>query len=645
MDLKPPRSPVANIVYRKELRKWAMQSKKNQDWILAKCKDDINFYIESFCFLYEPRPEQGRPLVIPFILWDHQIHPLKVISDNFGYKDIGLEKARGEGATWLCLTVIQHRWLFHDMQAFGIVSKTELSADNPEDSDSLGWKLDWQLTKLPLWMAGKKGEDFTRNVSKHTWFNRRNGSSITAYASTGDLASGGRKTGFFLDELAKFPRPEDSEAMAATEPVTNSRLLVSTYNGSEGEYHRIMKEESSMIKLILDWQTNPSRNQNMFRIDLKAKQVLHPTKDQAIKKWEYTKKFIDEYLPILQRRGFDVELKNKIWSPWYVDRCLRPGMNPRKIAQEYDRDPGGSGSRFFPYSTIDLLCQSARGPDTVGEVEINCERLIVTRLTKFSNGPLKIWQNVPEKNSKDEPVDFKPVPGKYVIGADIASGQGGTLSSNSALSIINRMTGQKVGEFASPNITPERLAEVAIALCRWFCDDDGAPAYLIWEGNGLGGSFRDRVLDSDFRNFHWRVPWKSSEKKPTKEPGWWSNKDSKRDLLGKYRHALVEGYFDNPSEIALRETLCYVYGPQNKVMYQSDTGEEPDPANDGESHGDRVIADALANYGMEELNGKIGVLSETLAYGHTPTINSVPQNSFAYRQQQRLLQTKKKKFW
>lgn len=640
-DLKPPREPVANLIYRKKLREWAVKSPKNRDWLLDKCKNEFFFFVESFCWLYEPRPEKNRPLVIPFIPWDHQYAPMRTILENLGYKDIGLEKARGEGATWSCTTIIQWNWLFYDMRAFGIVSKTEMSADNPEDPDSIGWKIDWQLTKLPLWMAGRRGHDYTRNVSKHTWLNKRNGSTITAYASTGDLASGGRKFAFFMDELAKFPQPEDSQAMSATEPVTNSRLLVSTYNGAEGEYYRIMKEPSSMIKLVMDWTTNPSRNQNLFRIDLQKRQLLHATSDLPIKKWDYAKIFFEDYLPLLQRRGFPVEIRTKLWSPWYVDRCLRPGMNPRKIAQEYDRDAGGSGSRFFPYSTIEHLCEKARRPEIAGDVTYNPERLIVTSFSKFSEGHLKIWQVMP-----DPTADFRPFPGKYVIGADVATGRGGTMSSNSALSIVNRLTGQKVAEYTNPNISPEKLAELAIALCRWFADEEGGPAYLVWECNGPGMGFRDRVLDTNFRNFHWRTPWKSTDKKPTKEAGWWSNKDAKSALLSKYRFALIEGHFDNPSELALRETLCYVDGANGKVEYVSDKGEDIDPSNDGDNHGDRVIADSLANLGREELNGGIDVFGNNIDPLETKKSTIIiPEGSFAHRQKQRIDQEKRKVRW
>lgn len=648
MNLTPPQDPIANVLYRQQVRKWALKHKRNRDWLLKKCADDWFFWCETFAWLYEPRPEPGRKNVIPFIPWTHQKPEISKMLPDFnqglglGFEDFGIEKARGEGATWSCLMIILHQWLFREYQAFGIVSRHELAADNPEDPDSLGWKLDWQLTKLPLWMAGAKGRDFTRNISKHTWINQRNNSSITAYPCTGDLASGGRKTAFFMDEMAKFDRGPDEDAISAVEPVTNSLLLVSTYDGADGAYYRMMREDSTMRKLILDWKRNPTRNQNMFRVDVKKKKLIVVKPDLTsmdgivYANWDYIDVFFEEHLPTLRRRGFEVDSKTKIWSPWYVSRCLRPGMTPKKIAQEYDRDPGGSGSRFFAAATIEMLVEQARQPSIVGEIECNWETLTFDRLTRTPTGHLKLWCSLRGK-------DKLPPPGNYVIGGDIASGQGGDMSSNSVLSILNRDTGEKVGEYANPQIKPEKLAELAVVLCRWFASPDGGPAYLIWEGNGYGGSFRDRILETDFRNFHWRTPWKSTKKKPTKEPGWWSNKDSKRDLLGKYRWSLTEGFFSNPNAPALKECLCYVNGPGGKVEFVSGMGEEDDPANSGENHGDRVIADALANYGMEELNGGTAKVSE-----HKETQRQMldpPAGSFRARQLHREKERRKKSYW
>ena len=618
--LTPPRSLKENLEYRHFIRQWAIKSKANREWLMERCRNDFIFFLETFCWIYEPRPESGRPEVIPFIPWTHQRPAIEEILLHLGYRDIGLEKARGEGASWVCLMIILWRWLFWDMQAFGLVSRNELAADNPEDPDSLGWKIDWQMSKLPLWMVGKKNVDYTRNVSKHTWINKRNGSAITAYPATGDLASGGRKTAFFMDELSKFPRGPDEEAMSATEPVTNCRLLVSTPAGAEGAYYRCMTEASSMVKIVLDWTKNPTRNKDLFRLDVSMRILTRPDGTEmsgAFHKWFFS----PDVVGVLNRRGFDMTNKTKLWSPWYVERCLRPQMTPKKIAQEYDRDYGGSSSRFFPSGIIELLIERSRKPTTQGEIVVNYDKQEVVGFTQMREGRCKLWVGL---------VGHRPPPGDYVVGCDISTGHGGTMSSASTIIVVNRKTGTKVFEYANPVIKPEALAILAVAVCKWFKSVAKGDAYLIWEGNGPGGAFRNALWETTFRNVYYRRPHKSPNAKDTKEPGWWSGKEQKRDLLSKYRHALIEGTFDNPSDYALRECLCYVEDTGGKLTFVSGHNDEEDPANTGENHGDRVIADALCNFAMEELNG-----GASLVKGEVKKVSvKAPEGSFLWRREQ-----------
>jgi len=601
-DITPPQEPVANVQYRKQLRLWAAKHPANRRWIMQKCKKDFYFWLESFAWLYEPRPEPGRAAILPFIPWAHQRPVMDAILRNLGYDDIGIEKARGEGATWLCLMIIVWRWIFHDMQAFGIVSRNELTADNPDDPDSLGAKIDWCLAKMPTWMVGIRGVEFRRNISKHTWINERNGSTITAYPSTGDLASGGRKTAFFMDELSKFPRGDDEDALAATEPVTNCRLLVSTYNGADGAYYRAMTEESSMIKCRLRWTDNPYRSINKFCIDGANQTLVDPeTREEVaeLRRTGYIDTFFAEVHPVLLKRGFCVaepeKLARKTWSPWYVDRCMRPRMTPQKIAQEYDMDPIGSGNRFFPADLLDDCLLKARRPTFVGDIEYDLEKLSVTRIFRNVTGNFRMWLPVGGGN-------WKPRSAKYVVGCDVGQGLGTNHASNSTICVLDRDTGEKVAEFASPTTMPERLAETAIALCKFFTTHDHSPAYLIWEANGPGGAFRERVMSSTFRNFYFRTAYKTRRGKPSKEPGWWSAREAKKDLLGKYRWALQEGFFYNPSEAAIREAGQYTTIGGGRLEFLS-TGDEMDPSDEGDNHGDRVIADAVANMAMEYLGG------------------------------------------
>jgi hypothetical protein len=231
--------------------------------MLTACKHDILFWLSAFCWLYEPRPKivdgVQIPKRLPFVPWEHQEQPIRQLREHLGFLDIGIEKSRGEGFSWIVIYLALHDWLFDEGANVGLVSRTEDEADDPENSDSLFWKIDWALARLPKWMAGVKGTDWSRNLSKHSLTNFRNGSQINADAATGSVFRGGRKKWALFDEFGFFKKGEDKQALASSQGATNSRLFVSTVNGSDNEYHRVMHEPSNMLRIIVDWKDNPTK--------------------------------------------------------------------------------------------------------------------------------------------------------------------------------------------------------------------------------------------------------------------------------------------------------------------------------------------------------------------------------------------------
>ena len=613
-----PKDLRGNLKWRLKVREQAANSANVRRQLMKMCRDDLLFWVNGFVWLHEPRPrigDNGLPLpqVIPFISWDHQDPIIMLVDEYLGLEDLGAEKSRGEGASWIAMMISLHRWLYFPMTTVGLISRNELSVDNPEDMDSLMTKLDWELKQLPVWMAGTIDVDYKRNQTKHTLTNLNNRSVITGYSATGDVMSGGRKTFIIFDELAKFPRPDDQEAMDSTQHVTESRFIISTPKGAEGAYYEVMKAEGEeLVRLILDWKDNQTRNRGLFQIKKKKQlniieeminrndkkaavesivQYVNPDK-YGVVDTEWGVKFIQDYLPRLSDRGYAVDDPVKVWSPWYIKQCLRPGATPRAIAQELDRDYGGSMSRFFSAVTIDrLLIETARRPRWVGDLQFLSENF-QARFVQNPNGRLKLWTELVGGK-------FPPRNEDYVAGVDVSMGQGGASSSNSVIVIASRHSGKKVAELASPNIPPEQLADYAIAMCMWFVGPSG-PALLIHEDMGPAVQFRNRVFETSFRNLYYRGTTDQFSKKKSKKVGWIANKKSKRELLGSYSYALGEGIFINPSEIALLECKEYQVGINGSIDHiASITTDDPSGAKD--NHGDRVIADALANWVLFEL--------------------------------------------
>ncbi|MHC4294753.1 MAG: hypothetical protein ACYSTL_04135, partial [Planctomycetota bacterium] len=333
----------------------------------------------------------------------------------------------------------------------------------------------------------------------------------------------------------------------------------------------------------------------------------------------------------LIERGYDMT-GSDTRSQWYDQECLRPGTNPVLVAQEYDMVFGAEGAQYFAEALINRLKSCVRRPAR-GEFHVDLESL-TGKWTENPDGRFKLWCELDIRGN--------PPMGEYVVGVDICAGIGGSQTSNSAISVFNRRTGSKVASFASPSVIPYELAEIAIALCRWFPNYRGDPAFLIWEANGYGQEFKLRVERSDFQYFYRRKTKDSPlHSRHTDKAGYWTYKRS--ILLGPYREALLEGYFDNPEYEAVAELPQYQMGADGEP-YHVDEENKEDPAGAKSAHGDRVVADALAweasvHFGDQMKSGyhrkKPNVMNATE--------DNVSRNSFAWRRAEYLKMLKKKK--
>ena len=256
-----------HLEWRRKLIRACNQSKKAQREYLDRCRDDMLFWVNSACWLYEPRDTTNT--IRPFNSWPHQDESIANIEHYMGRRTIGVEKSRGEGASWLVLMCFLHNWLFFPMRKFGLVSKDEKTASDHTNADSLIYKLMWQLERIERVMPWMLPKDWNPKKhflsSKGSINNPENKSQINAYSATGTVATGGRCTAMLMDELSKFARGDDYDAMASTQPVTDCRILVSTPFGDSGAYYDAMHTAGTqMLKLVLHWPMNPTRNVGLY---------------------------------------------------------------------------------------------------------------------------------------------------------------------------------------------------------------------------------------------------------------------------------------------------------------------------------------------------------------------------------------------
>jgi hypothetical protein len=279
------------------------------------------------------------------------------------------------------------------------------------------------------------------------------------------------------------------------------------------------------------------------------------------------------------------------------------------MAQEWNIDYLGSGHQFFLAGSIQEAIQKyTRPPVITGNLEYDSVTAEVVRFCEDPNGRIKLWCLL----DKDGNIGGDH---KFVLGVDVSTGSG---ASNSCLCGYDAVTNEKILEYANPYILPEEFAKQAVAIARWL-----RGAYLVWESNGPGSQFGFRVMDLRYNNIYLRKREEALSKKVSQIPGWASTRGGKLSVLGAYRDAIDTGMCVNRSRAALLECLEYIHDTKGSVSHSRASNKE-DPSGAGASHGDRVIADAMAWHGLSERKSK-----------PVPKKPKAPIGSLAWRMEQR----------
>lgn len=577
-----PKDLEANLQYRIDLRKRCDADLRFRQAMLTACQHDICFWLSAFCYVWEPRPRlrNGKllPKTVPFIPWDHQVPVIRQIKANLGFRDIGFNKSRGEGASWIVDYLALHDWLFEKEAKVGLVSNTEKKTDDPGNMDSLMAKIDWAITKLPVWMVGVKDVDWERRLSDHSFVHRWTGSQINGFAASQDTGRGGRYKWFAADELGAWDRPVDKRFMESVREATDSRLVISTPYGSEGAYYEFVHTPSSALMVVLDWKDNPSKNRGLYRIIDNKPVAVDPISNPLLPEYDPPTQDVLDLWSRLRLKGFKLEGRDR--SPWYDGRCDRPDSTPQSIAQELDRDFGGSMYRIFGAEFFEQSDKTCRDPYKTGNLTFDRDTLEPSWNT-VANGPCKLWctldrRGFPEKHP-------------YAVGVDIGSGLGGSYTSNSVITVFDLVKMEQVFEYSSNTVEPVALADMAIAVATWFDN-----AYLAWERNGPGNAFTKQIKArlGKFNNVYYEGEQLARGSKKTKKLGWLTTKQSKEYMFGEFLKSIRTGEITIRSKDLNRECGQYVR-LGGKIEHVGAFSTE-DESSMGESHGDRVIAACVA---------------------------------------------------
>jgi hypothetical protein len=560
-----PRGVRENLLYRRRVLASCRSSARNRAAVREMCRRDFLFFVCVFVWQYNPA-KLGKE-VGPFVPWPFQDEAARaVLAAIADQKDLVIEKSREMGASWLCLLVIVWVWLFHPRKKILVISRDEKAVDNDKDADSLFWKVDFVLANLPGFLM-PQGWDQKKHRQRLSFNNPETKSQITGAASTGKSGVGGRATFIFLDEFSQVR--EDYEMLHRTSNTAGCRIFNGTHLGMGTAFYELTRREN-IRKLRMHWTQHPDKVAGLYRYNpiTKTTEVL-----DAGYHFPPGYRFVQDGTPT---GGYAPGVR----SVYYDDECERKG-SAQAVAMDLDIDAGGTISQFYDAILIRHL-QGAycRPPAWRGDVGVSDDGKVI-EWAEGDRGKLLLWRPLG--------IDGTPVWGRYAAGADVSEGKGATPS---CLTILDADTGEKVLEYADAAIDPRVFGRLCVALCRAFRQPDGTGALFAWEAQGPGEDLRAEVESLGYFRIYFRTNEFALNKKVSDTPGWYPSPANKRKVHGDYRNALRTRQFSNPSERALEEALLFEELPQDVDCPSSPS--RGDPSGATVTHGDRVVADALA---------------------------------------------------
>lgn len=246
-----PKDLKRNFRFRRRMIELGSRDPSAASDIWKMCARDILFFVNTFCWTYDPRRKPSR---IPFLTWPFQDDGLLAVGEAAGSHHLRISKSRDMGASWMVLTVFFWRWLFSPAQSFLLGSRKEEFVDKSGDPKTLMYKLDFLYDALPHWLRPRR----LRN--KLTFHNLDNGATIDGESTNQDFARGDRRTAIMLDEFAAVENQR--EVLAAVYDASDSAIAVSTYQGTGNEFYNL-----KWPTIEWHWSLHPRKAAGLYSVD------------------------------------------------------------------------------------------------------------------------------------------------------------------------------------------------------------------------------------------------------------------------------------------------------------------------------------------------------------------------------------------
>lgn len=608
-----PRDVVTNIKFRANLHAYLTEDKAARQTYIEMGIRKPAILFDTALWTYNPRKQVGEQN-LPFILRPQQLRFVEALQDAMENEhDLAVDKTRDEGATEvICKMLALYFWLMPDVY-FLVGSRKEDLVDRSVEikhgrvigpHQTLMHKILYGLANLPAWNQ--------LNISKKHLVlqNLDNNSMIEGESTNESFGAGNRATAVLVDEAARIEPDICQYIIDNVGDVSNTCIWNSTHFrwGAGHPYAKLLI--SNKIPVVeLGYESNPEKAAGLYRSPEKdIVEIIDADyyKEKMPGLFTYTQHdnlinvntLPNKYNGLFQADGGE-RTYGKPRSPWF-DKEEARGRSRTDIAQNILRIPQGSADQFFDNETVQRIkSQFVREPDIFGDIKYNVinQRIEDQRFERGrKNSPFRWWG----KLTNGRP-DQKH---NYVVACDISRGTG---ASNSVLAVLDVNTSELVGLYVDPYVDVTEFAELAVATCKWVGGIHDA--LLIWESNGPGDTFCNRVKKLGYRFVYMRTNESRSNRKRTKAYGWHSSPGrdgTKFALLGELDAALYESlkpeklfqYIIVHDEALCNELLDYMFlGDRIDVGLSSEVMEGSGARF---AHGDRVIAVGLTILGCKE---------------------------------------------
>ena len=492
-------------------------------------RGDLLFFVNAFCWTYDPRTSQKDE---PFITYDYQDEHILGLNEAIEAGENSFtDKSRDMGVTWDVLVVFFWRWLVKRNEQFLLGSEKEDKVDRIGDLSTLFEKLAYLSDRLPRYLL-PQGWDKKKNRSFMRFINPETGSGIFGEATNEDFARSGRYKAALFDEFSTWDVAE--EAWKSASDATPCKIVVGTPKGSANKFAELSRTPEIKRKFRLHWSLHPH------------KAVTSPKYLEALKIGG--RLHADQDVP----PGCYRDISGKIRSEWYDRECQN--RSKADVAENLDIDYLTTGNPVFDTEKCALKKELAKPPAEVGELMwkvkpvfredgmlLNWEQLEV-EFVPNSNGHVKVWerpQNIFEHG--------------YCMAADVSEGlEQGDYDSAPVLKRFDDEKPRVVADVHGKEKTFE-YAETLAKLGVWY----GRSVIAVERNNTMGGA----VLEQLFRiypNLYHKEIFSKGYPTRTDKLGWETTGGTKGQIIGNLSKAISLDLYEDPDEGFWSETLTFV---------------------------------------------------------------------------------------